>query len=70
MAWDIVKATPNWDNMQHNAVKKQCFKALAISCYKALKNCEERGPEWSAQIKQRYYNNLTNQLAHTCNHLD
>jgi len=65
MAWDIVKATPNWDNMQHNAVKKQCFKALATSCFKSLKNCEESGPEWTAQIKQRYFNNLIESI---CSH--
>ncbi|XP_005187072.2 uncharacterized protein LOC101897643 [Musca domestica] len=37
MAWPCVKATPNWDNATHNAVRKQCFKVLTCGCMAAVK---------------------------------
>lgn len=37
LAWSYVRATPVWDNMPHNAHRKQCFKALANFCMTALK---------------------------------
>jgi len=37
MAWGYVKATPVWDNPPHNNVRKSCFKTLATSVMKALK---------------------------------
>ncbi|XP_057377603.1 uncharacterized protein LOC130699265 isoform X3 [Daphnia carinata] len=51
-AWMIVRATPVWDNAQHNSIRKQCFKALATNCLKALKN-QERDIEWRHQLKER-----------------
>nr|CAH0102433.1 unnamed protein product [Daphnia galeata] len=44
-AWGLVKATPIWDNAQHNSVRKQCFKSLSTNCLKALKS-GNRDLEW------------------------
>ncbi|ALC45108.1 CG5199 [Drosophila busckii] len=38
MAWQCVASTPNWESNSHNAVRRQCFKLLACSCYAAIKN--------------------------------
>uniref|UniRef100_A0A1I8NVE5 Tethering factor for nuclear proteasome STS1 n=2 Tax=Stomoxys calcitrans TaxID=35570 RepID=A0A1I8NVE5_STOCA len=38
MAWQYVRATPNWDNITHNNVRKQCFKVLTCSCMAAIKS--------------------------------
>ncbi|KAL9901709.1 uncharacterized protein ACN2A1_003416 [Glossina fuscipes fuscipes] len=37
MAWPYVRATPNWDNFIHNAIRKQCFRTLTCSCIAAIK---------------------------------
>lgn len=52
IAWDCVKATPTWDNVQHNVTRKQCFKALAAGCMKALKS-SDWSSEWRTQFKQK-----------------
>jgi hypothetical protein len=49
-AWGIVRATPLWDNAQHNSTRKHCFKALATNCLKALKS-NDRDGEWRLHIK-------------------
>ncbi|XP_017023145.1 uncharacterized protein [Drosophila kikkawai] len=38
MAWQYVASTPNWESHAHNAVRRQCFKLLACSCYAAIKH--------------------------------
>ncbi|EDV52521.1 uncharacterized protein LOC6546073 [Drosophila erecta] len=38
MAWQCVASTPNWESHAHNAVRRQCFKLLACSCYAAIKH--------------------------------
>ncbi|KAL7731677.1 hypothetical protein ACLKA6_000966 [Drosophila palustris] len=38
MAWQCVASTPNWESNSHNAVRRQCFKLLACSCYAAIKH--------------------------------
>ncbi|XP_043650553.1 uncharacterized protein LOC122618284 [Drosophila teissieri] len=38
MAWQCVVSTPNWESHAHNAVRRQCFKLLACSCYAAIKH--------------------------------
>ncbi|KAH8370064.1 hypothetical protein KR093_002087 [Drosophila rubida] len=38
MAWQCVGSTPNWESNSHNAVRRQCFKLLACSCYAAIKH--------------------------------
>lgn len=52
-AWIQVKSTPQWDNAQHNSIKKHCFKALATNCLLGLKNIE-KDYEWMLQVKERY----------------
>lgn len=37
MAWQIVRATPIWDNKTHNSVRRSCFKILSWQCLYALK---------------------------------
>ncbi|EFX77859.1 hypothetical protein DAPPUDRAFT_305307 [Daphnia pulex] len=51
-AWNLVKATPIWDNAQHNSVRKQCFKSLSTNCLKALKSADGE-LEWRHEIKKR-----------------
>jgi len=53
MAWGYVKATPVWDNVQHNVIRKHCFKTLATSCLRAMK-CENRDADWRRDMKQRF----------------
>ena len=36
-AWDIVRSTPVWDNPVHNTSRNSCFKHLATSVIKVLK---------------------------------
>uniref|UniRef100_A0A6P4E0Y0 Uncharacterized protein LOC108037884 n=1 Tax=Drosophila rhopaloa TaxID=1041015 RepID=A0A6P4E0Y0_DRORH len=38
VAWQCVASTPNWESHAHNAVRRQCFKLLACSCYAAIKH--------------------------------
>ncbi|XP_030375535.1 uncharacterized protein LOC115624825 [Scaptodrosophila lebanonensis] len=42
MAWQCVASTPNWESNSHNAVRRQCFKLLACSCYAAIKHAGVR----------------------------
>jgi hypothetical protein len=37
MAWTYVRALPIWDETAHNAMRKDCFKMLAIHAKAALK---------------------------------
>jgi len=37
IAWGYVKGTPVWDNPPHNSIRKSCFKYLATSVMKSLK---------------------------------
>ncbi len=53
MAWGYVKGTPVWDNPQHNAVRRQCFKALASNCAQAVKQVRWDHKS-AAAAKQRY----------------
>ena len=53
MAWTYVKATPVWDNAQHNAIRKQCFKTLSANCFQALRNNDLLDSEARSQIKQK-----------------
>jgi len=45
MAWNFVQVTPTWDNVAHNGIKKQCFKALASNISFGLKK-----GNWSLDI--------------------
>ncbi|KAH8379892.1 hypothetical protein KR009_007826 [Drosophila setifemur] len=38
VAWQCVASTPNWESHAHNALRRQCFKLLACSCYAAIKH--------------------------------
>ncbi|XP_075161192.1 uncharacterized protein LOC142234019 [Haematobia irritans] len=55
MAWQCVRATPNWDNSTHNTIRKQCFKVLTCSCMAAIKS---GGPRLGANRLQTLENNL------------
>ena len=46
MAWGYVKATPVWSNPPHNNVRKTCFKTLATSCMRALKEGNFKADQW------------------------
>lgn len=37
MAWQVVRATPIWDNKTHNTIRRGCFKILSYHCLCALK---------------------------------
>jgi len=37
LSWDIVRATPVWTNPSHNTMRNSCFKHLAISVIKVMK---------------------------------
>jgi len=54
MAWSHVRATPVWDNAQHNTIRRQCFKTLSSYCLYALRNLVQ---EWDTdtvfQVKQK-----------------
>jgi Cut8, nuclear proteasome tether protein len=54
MAWSHVRATPVWDNAQHNTIRRQCFKTLSSYCLYALRNLVQ---EWDIdtvfQVKQK-----------------
>lgn len=53
MAWPYVKSTPVWDNVQHNVVRRHCFKCLTSGALQAL----QRG-SWDSeallQIKGKF----------------
>lgn len=42
IAWTYVRGLPTFDEVQHNAGKKDCFKHLALSARLALKQAGER----------------------------
>jgi len=52
-AWGYVKATPVWDNAQHNAVRKHCFKALATGCLRAIQ-LHKNDADWTLDMKQKF----------------
>lgn len=37
LAWRITRTTPVWENKAHNAIRRGCFKVMAIHCVRALK---------------------------------
>ena len=37
IAWDIVRVTPVWDNLTHNTSRIGCFKHLASSVIRVMK---------------------------------
>ncbi|GAB0092504.1 uncharacterized protein DMENIID0001_075000 [Sergentomyia squamirostris] len=41
MAWTIVRSTPIWENHSHNAIRRYCFKRLALHCRTALQQAGE-----------------------------
>lgn len=53
-AWSHVRSTPQWDNVQHNSVKKHCFKILSTSCLTSLKNVDD-DVDWKLRVKERLF---------------
>lgn len=38
LAWNYVKSTPIWENNNHNAMRRSCFKVLSWHCLCAIKS--------------------------------
>lgn len=48
MAWRYTSELPQWDTVNHNAVKEQCYSVLAAQCLTALQHYQpepSRGQE-------------------------
>ncbi len=42
MGWSHVRTTPVWDNVQHNTIRRQCFKSLAGHCLQAVRQLHSK----------------------------
>lgn len=55
LAWNYVKSTPIWENNNHNAMRRSCFKVLSWHCLCAIKS---GGVLLGEQRLSEFYSNI------------
>ena len=53
MAWRCAAELPRWDTPGHNALRDQCFAALAAVCLAALRRRGDAGPAHGRALLRR-----------------
>lgn len=59
MSWNYVRALPIWDDVAHNILRRDCFKALTMHARLALKN---GGMKLGAERITNFHNKLKSMM--------